>query len=49
MFFTDIPNSKAYKIGLDSRVTLARENTSRDGRLYVATHLACRFAISLDA
>jgi sugar lactone lactonase YvrE/enterochelin esterase-like enzyme len=46
VFFTDIPNSKAYRVGLDGRVTLARENTHRtngqafgpDGRLYaVAT------------
>jgi sugar lactone lactonase YvrE len=45
VFFTDIPNSKAYKIGLDGRVTLARENTDRtngqafgpDGRLYAAS------------
>ena len=44
VYFTDIPNSKAYKIGLDGKVTLARENTNRangqafgpDGRLYVA-------------
>lgn len=43
VFFTDIPNSKAYKISLDGKVTLARENTHRangqafgpDGRLYV--------------
>ncbi|NJN35970.1 MAG: hypothetical protein HC794_01615 [Nitrospiraceae bacterium] len=42
VFFTDIPNSKAYKIGLDGKVTLVRENTQRsngqafgpDGRLY---------------
>jgi gluconolactonase len=42
VFFTDIPNSKAYKIGLDGKVSLARENTHRtngqafgpDGRLY---------------
>lgn len=46
VFFTDIPNSKAYKISLDGKVTLHRENTQRtngqafgpDGRLYtVAT------------
>ncbi len=46
VYFTDIPNSKAYKISLDGQVTLARENTNRtngqafgpDGRLYtVAT------------
>ena len=44
VFFTDIPNSKAFKIGLDGQVSLARENTDRangqafgpDGRLYVA-------------
>lgn len=43
VFFTDIPNSKAYRIGLDGRVALERENTNRangqafgpDGRLYV--------------
>lgn len=43
VFFTDIPASKAYRISLDGRVTLARENTNRangqafgpDGRLYV--------------
>ena len=43
VYFTDIPNSKAYKIGLDGKVSLARENTQRangqafapDGRLYV--------------
>lgn len=43
VYFTDIPNSKAYKIGLDGKVTLARDNTNRangqafgpDGRLYV--------------
>jgi gluconolactonase len=45
VFFTDITNSKAYKIGLDGKVSLARENTNRtngqafgpDGRLYVAS------------
>jgi len=44
VFFTDIPNSKAYKIALDGTVSLARENTQRtngqafgpDGRLYAA-------------
>jgi len=43
VYFTDIPNSKAYRIGLDGKVSLARENTNRangqafgpDGRLYV--------------
>jgi gluconolactonase len=43
VFFTDIPNSTAYKIGLDGKISLARENTQRangqafgpDGRLYV--------------
>ena len=43
VFFTDIPNSKAYKIALDGSVSLARDNTQRangqafgpDGRLYV--------------
>lgn len=43
VFFTDIPNSKAYQIGLDGQVRLVRENTQRangqafgpDGRLYV--------------
>lgn len=43
VFFTDIPNSKAYRMSLDGKVTLARENTNRangqafgpDGRLYV--------------
>ena len=42
VWFTDIPNSKAYKISLDGKVTLSRENTNRangqafgsDGRLY---------------
>jgi gluconolactonase len=46
VYFTDIPNSKAYKIGLDAKVVQSRENTNRtngqafgpDGRLYaVAT------------
>jgi len=45
VFFTDISNSKAYKIALDGKVTLVRENTNRsngqafgpDGRLYVAS------------
>ncbi len=44
VFFTDIPNSKAYKIALDGTVSLARDNTQRtngqafgpDGRLYAA-------------
>ncbi|MEO6246821.1 MAG: SMP-30/gluconolactonase/LRE family protein [Opitutaceae bacterium] len=44
VFFTDIPNSNAYKISLDGKVSLVRENTNRsngqafgpDGRLYVA-------------
>jgi len=44
VFFTDIPNSKAHKIGLDGTVTGMRENTNRangqafspDGRLFVA-------------
>jgi len=44
VFFTDIPQSKAYKIGLDGSVSLVRENTNRsngqafgpDGRLFVA-------------
>ncbi|MDO8544061.1 MAG: SMP-30/gluconolactonase/LRE family protein [Opitutaceae bacterium] len=44
VFFTDIPNSKVYKVGLDGTVTLVRENTNRangqafgpDGRLYAA-------------
>jgi len=44
VFFTDIPNSKAYRIALDGSVSLARENTQRtngqafgpDGRLYAA-------------
>ena len=43
VYFTDIPNSKAYRIGLDGKVSLARDNTNRangqafgpDGRLYV--------------
>ena len=43
VFFTDIPNSTAYKIGLDGKISLVRENTQRangqafgpDGRLYV--------------
>ncbi len=43
VYFTDIPNSKAYKISLDGQVSLVRENTQRangqafgpDGRLYV--------------
>src|SRR6478672_158041 len=46
VFFNDIPNNKAYKIGLDGKVTPFAENTNRangqafgpDGRLYaVAT------------
>lgn len=56
VFFTDIPNSKAYKIGLDGKVTLARENTQRangqafgpDGRLYVVA-TAARQVQALDA
>ena len=44
VFFTDIPNSKAYKIGLDGKVSLVREATGRangqafgpDGMLYAA-------------
>lgn len=44
VFFTDIPNSKAYKIARDGKVSLARENTNRtngqafgpDGRLFAA-------------
>lgn len=43
VFFTDIPNSTAYKISLDGKISLAREKTQRangqafgpDGRLYV--------------
>lgn len=46
VFFTDIPNSKAYKIGLDGKISLQRPDTQRangqaigpDGTLYaVAT------------
>ncbi len=45
VFFTDIPNSKAYKISLDGKVSLQRENTNRtngqaigpDGRLYAVS------------
>ncbi len=43
MFFTDTPNSRIHKAGLDGKVTLFAENTNRgngmmfgpDGRLYV--------------
>lgn len=57
VYFTDIPNSKAYKIGLDGKVSLARENTQRtngqifgpDGRLYaVATAAQQVVAIAPD-
>jgi gluconolactonase len=56
VFFTDIPNSKAYKIGLDGKVTPVRENTNRangqafgpDGRLYVVEAGAQR-VVALDA
>jgi gluconolactonase len=42
VFFTDIPNSRIYKIGLDGKVTLFRENSAEsnglmfgpDGKLY---------------
>jgi len=48
VFFTDIPKSKAYKIGLDGKPALVRENTQRangqafgpDGRLYVVAAAA---------
>jgi sugar lactone lactonase YvrE len=48
--FTDIPNSRAYRISLDGTVSLARENTNRangqaygpDGRLYVVETAAQR-------
>jgi len=44
VFFTDIPNSKAHKVGRDGSVTVVRENTHRangqafgpDGRVLVA-------------
>jgi gluconolactonase len=56
VYFTDIPNSKAYKIGLDGKVTLARENTNRtngqafgkDGRLY-AVATATQQILAFDA
>jgi sugar lactone lactonase YvrE/enterochelin esterase-like enzyme len=56
VFFTDIPNSKAYKIALDGKVTLARENTNRsngqafgpDGRLYVVA-AGAQQVLAIDA
>ena len=56
VYFTDIPNSKAYKIGLDGKVTLHRENTNRtngqafgpDGRLY-AVATAAQQVLAFDA
>ena len=42
VFFTDIPNSRIYKIGLDGKVSLFKDNTAEtnglmfgpDGKLY---------------
>ncbi len=56
VFFTDIPNSKAYKIALDGSVSLAREKTQRangqafgpDGRLYVVAAGAQQI-VAIDA
>jgi len=56
VFFTDIPNSKAYKISLDGQVTLQRENTHRtngqafgpDGRLY-AVSTGAQQIVAFDA
>lgn len=54
--FADIPNSKAYRIGLDGAVTLARDHTQRtngqaygpDGRLY-AVETARQAVVAYDA
>jgi gluconolactonase len=56
VYFTDIPNSKAFKIGLDGKVSLVRENTNRtngqafapDGRLF-AVATASQQVLAYDA
>jgi gluconolactonase len=56
VFFNDIPNSKAYKIGLDDKVTQFAESTNRangqafgpDGRLY-AVATSANQVIAYDA
>jgi gluconolactonase len=56
VYFTDIPNSKAFKIGLDGKVSLVRENTNRtngqafapDGRLF-AVATASQQVLAFDA
>lgn len=56
VFFNDIPNNKAYKIGLDGKVTLFAENTNRangqafgpDGRLFAVASGANQI-VSYDA
>jgi gluconolactonase len=56
VFFNDVPNSKAYKIGLDGKVTQFAENTNRangqgfgpDGRLYAVASGASQ-VVSYDA
>lgn len=56
VFFTDIPNSKAYRIGLDGTVAQVRDNTQRangqafgpDGRLYVVA-AGAQQVVAIDA
>jgi len=56
VFFNDIPNNKAYKIGLDGKVTPFAENTNAangqafgpDGRLYAVTRANANQVVSYD-